>query len=768
MKSVAKRDSPLQGRPLFIFTILVIGLSGIVAQVMLLRELLVSFYGNEFTLGLILANWIISEAIGVFVIGKIIDNIKNKVNIFIILQIIFSLILPLSIYLSRIVKSLYGVAFGQALGLAQIFYSSLFIMLGVSFCHGALFSCSCKVYSSYARDSASSIGKIYAWETIGTIIGGVLLTYLFIPHLNSFQAVFILSLLNLCTCLFFFKDASKVSRYITLILIFLMAYLALSGALNKVHNYSIKKQWNMQDVLDYRNSIYGNIVVIQKEEQRTFFYNGLPIITVPYPDITFVQEFGNLPLLFHPKPKDILVISGGAGGLINEILKAPVRRVDYAELDPLLIKMLKKYPSTLIQRELGDKRVNILNQDGRFFVKNTPNRYDVVLIGLSKPVDLSANRVFTQEFFALVKKRLNPEGIIALYLPGSLTYLSSQLRDLNASILNGLKGVYNYVRIIPGDYNIFLASDSEGIIRVTPELLTQRINRQNIKTDILVPAYLDYRLDKRWLDWFTHSSIGATKKINRDFMPAAVFQMLILWNKQFSKGLAHTLERAESLDLGVILGWICAVTLLLCIIFYYKHNPIKLTIIYGIATTGFFGMLINLILIFSFQVIYGYLYHRIGLLISIFMAGTALGSIFITRILGRIKNRLGLFIKLEAAIIIFSYAAAIIITGLSGYTSLLPIIFIILFFISGLLIGLEFPLATGIYLAKKEKIGLASALLYFSDLMGGWVAGIVGGVVFLPVLGLFKTCMVIVFLKLSSLFLLVIFAKRLTPPFLKS
>lgn len=747
---------------MFFLSVMVMGLSGIVAQVVLLRELLVSFYGNEFTLGLILANWIISEAIGVFVIGKIIDNIKNKVNIFIILQIVFSIILPLSIYLSRIVKSLYGVPFGEALGLAQIFYSSLLIMLGVAFCHGALFSCGCRVYSSYIKDSANSIGKTYAWETIGTIIGGIVLTYLFIPHLNSFQIGFIISISNLFVCLLFFRGASKICRYITIIVLFLLLSLPLSGALSKVHNYSIKKQWNMQDVLDYRNSIYGNIVVIQKEEQRTFFYNGLPVITAPYPDITFVQEFGNLPLLFHPQPKDILVISGGAGGIINEILKAPVRRVDYAELDPLLIKMLKEYPSGLTQRELQDKRVNIINQDGRFFVKNTPNRYDIVLVGLSKPADLSTNRVFTQEFFALIKNRLNRGGIIAFYLPGSLTYLSSQLRDLNASVLNGIRQVYGYVRIIPGDYNIFLASDSEGIMGVTPGLITQRINQDNIKTGILVPAYLEYRLDKRWIEWFQRSSIGATKKINRDFMPVAVFQMLILWNKQFSKGLAHTLETAGNLDLRVVLALICAVTLLLFIIFYYKPNTIKLTITYAIATTGFFGMLMNLILIFGFQVIYGYLYHRIGLLISIFMAGTALGSIFITRILVRIKNSLSLFIKFEAAIIIFSYIAATMITGLTGYTGFLPLIFLTMFFISGLLIGLEFSLATGMFLAEKERIGFTSGLLYFSDLVGAWLAGIVGGVIFLPVLGLFKTCMVIVFLKLSSLLLLVIFSKRLT------
>ncbi|MDP3732099.1 MAG: spermine synthase, partial [Candidatus Omnitrophota bacterium] len=494
---------------IFILAILVVGLSGIVAQVMLLRELLVSFYGNELTLGLILANWIILEAFGVFIIGKFIGKIKNKINIFVILQIIFSLTLPLSIYFSRIVKTMLGVPFGEAIGLSQIFYSSIFIMFPLSFCHGALFSCGCNICYSYVKESVRSISKVYAWETIGTIIGGIVLTYLFIPHLNSFQIVFIISLSNLIICLFFLKDISKILKYLLLLLILLMGYLPLNGVLNKIDYSAIKKQWKMQDVLDYRNSIYGNVVVVQKEEQRTFFYNGLPIITTPYPDITFVQEFGNLPLLFHPHPKDILVISGGAGGLINEILKHPIGKVDYAELDPLLIEMLKKYAPGLTRRELSDKRVNIINKDGRFFVKNTPNKYDIALIGFSKPADLSTNRVFTREFFALIKKKLNPDGIMALYLPGSLTYLSSELRDLNACILNALKSTYGYIRIIPGDYNMFLASDSGDVMHVNSNLITQRINQNNIKADILVPAYLDYRLDKSWLEWFTHSSLGA-------------------------------------------------------------------------------------------------------------------------------------------------------------------------------------------------------------------------------------------------------------------
>ena len=72
----------------------------------------------------------------------------------------------------------------------------------------------------------------------------------------------------------------------------------------------------------------------------------------------------------------------------------------------------------------------------------------------------------------------------------------------------------------------------------------------------------------------------------------------------------------------------------------------------------------------------------------------------------------------------------------------------------GFFVGLEFPLAAKLYLGKSGQIGRTSGLLYGADLLGGWLAGILGGIIFLPVLGLFNTCMVVVMLKVSSLFLL--------------
>ncbi len=737
--------------PLAIF---IIGLSGIVAQVMLLRELWVTFYGNELTLGIILANWVISEAIGVFIIGKSIDRIKQKINAFITLEIIFLLVLPFSLYLSRVFKVIIGIPFGEGMGLWPIFYSSVLIIFPLAFCHGGLFSCGCKVYSQL-KEQASSIGRVYSLETIGTIIGGIILTYLFIPFLSSFQIIFIIVSLNLVICFLFFKQISSFLRYTVLSLIIIILYLFLSGKVNQIERASINMAWKPREVLDYRNSVYGNVAVTKEFAQYTFFYNGIPIITTPTPNIQFVEDFAHLPLLFHAGPENILVVSAGAGGLINEIIKHSLKKIDYAELDPLVIKMLKKYPSRLTETEFKDSRVNIINLDGRLFLKTTPNRYDIIFIGLSNQSDLSTNRLFTEDFFSLVKKRLNQDGILAIWLPGSLTYLSQELKGLNSCILNALNSAYDYVRIIPGDYNIFLASPSKDIMQVSSGIISQRKAQRDIKSHILNPAYLDYRLNIRFLDWFLKTLSNSTKKVNQDLKPVAVFEMLLFWNRQFSPKFANIMAVFKNLNLRLI-GIFIFFPALIFLYLFYRFRKVNIIIAYNIMTTGFFGMLANLALIFSYQVFFGVLYHRLGLLISIFMSGVAAGSIFITKNLEKIRNEAKLFIYLEVLICIFSYLLALVIPGIAGFSDIANLIFAALFFISGLLMGLEFPLASKICLGEKKEIGEVSGLISAADLAGGWIAGVLGGVILLPILGLFNTCIVILLLKLSSLILLLI------------
>ena len=109
-------------RRYLIFAILTMGFSGIVSQILLLRELLIIFSGNEIYIGVILANWLILEAIGSFFLGKRIEKVKQKIETFVFVQIIFSISLPLAIYLTRSLQGLIIDVPGEGLGFRNNLY----------------------------------------------------------------------------------------------------------------------------------------------------------------------------------------------------------------------------------------------------------------------------------------------------------------------------------------------------------------------------------------------------------------------------------------------------------------------------------------------------------------------------------------------------------------------------------------------------------------------------------------------------------------------
>lgn len=747
------------------FAILIMGFSGIVAQVLLVRELLITFQGNELSIGVILANWLLLEASGAYFLGKYIEHRRNKIEMFVCFQIFFSIFFPIAVYLSRTIKMIIGVPSGEAIGIVPMVFSSFFVLLLVSITHGALFTLGCSLYDSmYERSrGAQSIGRVYIYETIGTLIGGIIFTYVFIVYFNSVQIALGIAVLNLVMCILllgrFWLSTVKIARvvgFVSLLILVLFSFLLLTNSADTLQEYSIKQQWRGQSVLHYQNSIYGNVVVTMLEEQYTFFSDGIPIITTPTPDIAFVEEYIHLPMLYHPAPRNVLIISSGAGGVIHEILKYPVERIDYVELDPLLLDMVKKYSTPLTDSELTSIKLNVHHVDGRYFIKEFSFNYDLIFIGLSNPQDLQVNRLFTREFFSSVRHRLRDEGILVVHLPGSLTYIGEELKNLNRCILNTLNDVFRNVETIPGDgINLYLASQSEGISLLTPHDIIQRLTERGIETTFLTPYHIEYKLNPQWHDWFLSSLEQATDKINRDFHPLGVFYSLAYWNALFSPSLRGFFDSFEKLTLPMFLFVFLGLTLVLWITRKWYQGSAYVSIPVCIAATGFAGMIFNLVLIFAFQTLYGYIFSWIGILVSALMVGVAGGGYLSTSYLVKRMRYLTFFSGTEIAIILFSIALPVVFLK-TELLSTRPLLFIPLAFISGLLIGIQFPLANKIYLSAIGSPGLSSTagLLYGADLIGGWCGGVMGGVVLLPVLGLGQTCVIVCMLKLSTFFLL--------------
>lgn len=771
---------------IIIAAVVLMGFSGLVAQIVLLREMMIAFHGNELSIGVILANWLLLESGGAYFLGRRISRTERTLEYFILFKVLFSFFFLSAVYAVRVFKEFLALVPGEGLGIMPMFYVSFIILLPVSALHGALFTSGCRLYFLCSSPETPpderqelgvfSIAGVYIHETVGTIAGGLVLTFVFIPLLHSVQTALLLALLNFAVCALLLPPFGKMrvsagtramGVFLTALLL-ITAYLLLGPGGDRIHRSSIERQWKNHKLVHYQNSHYGNIAVVEREQEYTFFSDGVPVLTTPNPDIVFVEELVHLPLLLHPDPQDILVLGGGAGGVINEILKHEVRRVDYAEIDPLMPEVIKKFPTALTTGELKDPRVNIEFQDGRFYLKRTPDKYDVVLSGFTDPSTLQANRFFTREFFFTVEDRLTKEGILVFGLPGSLTYLSPELAGLNSMVLKTVESVFPYVRVIPGDgINLYLASPSRKATEEGPAEMIERITARELDLNLITPAYLEYRLHQRWLEWFMTGMDADNARINLDFKPLGVFYSLAYWNERFSPAFNRFFKKSERINLHSAAAiYLVFFSLLFLFIAFRIRNPMKPALTVCIVSTGFAGMIFDLILIFAFQVLYGYVFYWLGMLVAAFMAGVMAGGLWMTEYLKKIKDAAPVIIRLELGLIalaimlpfVFMKAGPLLIYPWFDFS--LKMIFLILSFLSGGLVGGEFPLANREYLKTTPDLSDTAGWLYGADLWGGWIGGILGGVVLLPVLGLMETSLLIIMIKISSITLLAFGARR--------
>lgn len=108
-----------------IFAVMTMGFSGLVAEILLLREFLIISSGNEFSIGVIFANWLILEAFGSFYLGRMVEKSKYKLKLFALLTLLFSISFLIAIYLIRILKGMIGVSIGESISFLPMVYSPL-------------------------------------------------------------------------------------------------------------------------------------------------------------------------------------------------------------------------------------------------------------------------------------------------------------------------------------------------------------------------------------------------------------------------------------------------------------------------------------------------------------------------------------------------------------------------------------------------------------------------------------------------------------------
>lgn len=207
---------------------------------------------------------------------------------------------------------------------------------------------------------------------------------------------------------------------------------------------NIALRFRLKRRLFNQQSDFQKVEVVETQEHGMLLAHDGMIMVTERDEFVYHDMISHVPLYVHPEPKNVLVIGGGDGGTVREVLKHPsVETVTMVEIDGLVVEASKKYiPQT--SSELTDPRVTLHIADGVEFMKKSTETYDVILVDSSEPIG-PATPLFNIRFYEDVAKRLSDNGIVVSQ--GESPYYDMKMQKVLVEILAQVfpkVHIYNY------------------------------------------------------------------------------------------------------------------------------------------------------------------------------------------------------------------------------------------------------------------------------------------------------------------------------------
>jgi spermidine synthase len=746
-------------------TLSLIGFTSVIAQIVLMRELIVVFYGSEISLGIILAGWLLWTAIGSSLLGRISGRWRDFRKVAASLETLIAGVFPLTIFAVRASRPVLESVPGEILGPAPMFLTSVTTLSLFCLLSGSLFAVGSRLCGEETgRSTAAAASSVYLFEAAGSGLGGILASLILIRYFTSFEIAACVTLLNLLAAAWVGLRVPVYRRAVMALLF--VAALLIPHAARRMESRSLTLLWRGFSLVESQNSVYGNLALVATSDSHSLFENGLRILTVPDPSAA--EEAVHFALLEHAAPRGLLLIGGGINGSLAQALQySSVQRIDYVELDPAILGVAERHFTQAWTRARSDPRVFVHPVDGRLFLKTSRDKFDVIIINLPDPFTAQLNRFYTQEFFLEAAKKLNPGGVLSFQVTGAENYISQELADLLRCLEKTLRSVFPQVVSIPGETVHFLVSNQPGGLTRDPAVLMTRLHERHIHTQYFREYYVPFQMSPdRMQDLELEIEPSASTPINRDFTPIAYYFDVVLWSSRFHSRWRNGLEWLAGLRFGAVALTVALGLLVLTGVAGFCERrriarqrlsgetappqdrdatkpPLAYRATLGLCVTamGFTLLGLEVLLLLGFQALYGYVYQQLAILVALFMVGMAGGAWLALRersacsggsrtalttagdggdlgerpdqpspnpllSQGGGYRKLALLQLVAAAAPLFLYALFVLLASVKSLPALLtinPMVFSLLALLAGLMGGFQFPLASRLYFSDSEE-----------------------------------------------------------------
>ena len=464
-----------------IFILLAFGFSGWCAltyQIAWNRILSLLLGSSIYAFSLILTTFILGLALGTMVFSHMVNKFKNPLVVFGFLQIGIGVsavaMIPLFEnipFINRWVYQNWNMEFATIQwSVFLVIFCFLFVP---TFFMGGQFPVVVRLVVRKLGTLGHSIGKVYASNTVGTIIGSFLAGFVLIPWIGVQNTILVAVGLNLLvgtTVLVFSADLTLNSKIYVLPAILVVCFLY--GRSMETWDKSVISSGSY---MPYR---IGDLSEAEKKANKILFFKEGTHTTVTTElsvsgniflrvngktDASLAMDMrtqllsGYLPMFLHEDPESVLVIGQGSGITLGAVEQFPIKSVDLVEISSAVIEG-SRYFDSFNHNALSDKRLKVILADGRNHVALSDRKYDVIISEPSNPWISGVGALFTDNFFKLMKKRLNPNGVACIWVHTNMSPMS--FKSVARTFSENFKQATMWESIVGDDY-LIIGSDSE-------------------------------------------------------------------------------------------------------------------------------------------------------------------------------------------------------------------------------------------------------------------------------------------------------------------
>ena len=352
---------------------------------------------------------------------------------------------------------------------------------------GASFPLALAAVAGPGQDPAKVVGRVYAANTLGAIVGALAVSLLLVPAIgtqNSQRVLLAIAAVSAFTALMPYVRDQKSVGISGLLAASAMLSLVLLINLPPIPGELIAYGRQMpidvgQSTILYTAEGRNSSVAISRWNSGEIYINvnGHVEATTEIYDMKLQRMVGHLPGLLHPNPKSVLGIGFGAGVSAGTFTRYPgIEHITICEIEPVIPPTSTRFFAKQNYEVMNNPKTRIVYDDARHYVMTTTNKYDIIA---SDPLDVFAKgtaALYSKEYFDAVKAHLNPGGYFSLYVPlyeSDLRTVKSELATFFESFPNAT--VWANTRNGEGYDMVFLGQVEP--LKINVDEVQQRFNR---------------------------------------------------------------------------------------------------------------------------------------------------------------------------------------------------------------------------------------------------------------------------------------------------